>query len=73
MARYFFNVRDGRDLPDYVGTEFPDLTAVREEAIKSAGELLRDAAGRWTGDEWRMSVTDDIGHEVLLLRFVAEG
>ncbi len=67
-----FHVRDGRDLPDHVGTELPNLDAVREEAITATGEMLRDIAGFWTGEEWRMTVIDEAGHHVLVLRFSAE-
>ena len=73
MARYYFHIRDGKDLPDAVGTELPNLAAVRQEAISAAGEMLRDVASVWTGEEWRMTVLDDTGAQVLLLRFSAEG
>jgi hypothetical protein len=73
VVRYYFHVRDGRDLPDDVGTELPDMPAVRQEAIKAAGEMLRDAASFWTGEEWHMTVLDDAGAQVLALRFSAEG
>jgi len=31
--RYFFNVRNGHDISDAVGSEIADLAAVREEAV----------------------------------------
>ncbi len=34
--------------------------------------MLRDIAGFWTGEEWRMTVVDEAGHHVLVLRFSAE-
>ena len=72
MPRYFFHVRDGRDYPDDEGTELPDLAAVRTEALKASGEMLRDSKGRaefWSGDDWTMNVTDEAGQPVLTLRF----
>ena len=73
LPRYFFTVRDGRDLPDLDGTELPDLAAVRTEAVRYAGELLRDGVGEfWSGHEWRMEVTDVTGACAVTLRFSAE-
>jgi hypothetical protein len=71
MPRYFFHVHDRRDLPDEDGADLPDLQAVRAEAIRAAGEMLRDLAGAFTGEEWRMDVTDEEGRPVLVLRFSA--
>lgn len=71
MSLYFFNVHDGRDITDDVGSELPDLAAVRREALLTAGELLKEggAADLWAGEEWMMVVNDDTGAEVLTLRF----
>jgi hypothetical protein len=72
MPRYFFNVHDSRDYPDNEGMELPDLAAVRAEAIRSSGEMLReskDVADFWSGDDWTMNVTDEAGKTVLTLRF----
>ena len=72
MPRYFFHVRDGRDIPDNVGTELPSLEAARVEAVRSSGEMLRDIKGStefWSGDDWVMNVTDEAGKPVLTLRF----
>lgn len=71
MPRYFFNVHDGRNIVDDIGTEIADLEGVRDEAVSTAGELLRDGAGvdLWSGEEWKMVVTDQDGNEVLTLRF----
>jgi hypothetical protein len=75
MPRYYFNVINGADLPDLVGTELLDLAAARNQAIRHAGELLQDdggGGGFWSGHEWRMLVRDDVGEEVLYLKFSAE-
>ena len=43
MPRYFFVVRHGDKTSDHSdGIEFPDISAVQLEAIKSTGEILRD-------------------------------
>ena len=72
MPRYFFHIRDGRDYPDDEGTELPNLAAVRAEALKASGEMLRDNKGGadfWSGHDWTMTVMDDKGGMVLTLRF----
>jgi hypothetical protein len=71
MPRYFFNIHDSRDMPDRDGVDLPHLKAVRAEAIKAAGEMLRDIDGALTGEEWIMEVTDEAGRLVLTLRFSA--
>jgi hypothetical protein len=73
MTRYFFHVIDGRFLVDDVGTELPDMGAVRAMAVQASGEILRDLGiDAWTGSEWQMHVTDDAKRTVLKLRFSAE-
>ena len=72
MPRYFFHVRNGKDLPDTEGSELPDLNAARTEAIKASGEMLRDNKGGadfWSGHDWTMTVVDDKGGTILTLRF----
>ena len=68
MPHYFFHVRDRRDLPDEDGADLPDMQAVRGEAIRAAGEMVRDLDGAFTGEEWTMEVTDEAGRPVLTLR-----
>jgi len=72
--RYFFNVRNGRYIPDAVGSELTDLAAAREEALAASIEMLKGAAilGFWDGEDWTMHVTDDRGQDVLTLHFSAE-
>lgn len=68
MTRYYFNV--DAELPDGTGVDLPDSEAARSEAIRAAGEMLRDIDGAFTG-EWRMTVSDEQGQVVLELRFSA--
>lgn len=74
MTRYFFNVHDGVDIEDDVGSEFDSLDAVRLEALRTAGELLKfgGRADLWSGHEWRLVVKDEAGNRVLTLKFAAE-
>jgi hypothetical protein len=39
MPRYFFDIHDGTVIIDDVGTEFPDIEAVRVEARRILPEL----------------------------------
>ncbi len=72
MALHYFNVYNGRDFLDNVGSDLPDLDAVRTEAVKTASELLRsDCRDLWSGSDWKMIVTDESGQQVLMLRFSA--
>jgi hypothetical protein len=67
MPKFFFNVDEER--PDAVGVDFPDRKTARGEAIRAAGEILRDIDGAFTGQEWKMVVRDERGEVVLELRF----
>lgn len=70
MPRYFFDIRDGRDIIDDDGTELPDLNAARVAAVNFAGEALADVGGEfWVDDhEWRVDVSDE--DRVLLFTLV---
>lgn len=69
---YHFNVQDGRDYPDVLGSECANLAHARIEAVQRIGKLLaEDAARFWTGNEWTMDVTDDAGLTLFTLMFMA--
>ena len=73
MARYFFDVSDGADFPDDEGVVLADIAAVRTQAMETAGAMLKERGGTfWDGAEWRMTVVDQSGQTVCLLRFTAE-
>lgn len=70
MSRYFFNIIDGRSTADTDGTSLPSRQAARREAIRLAGNVLRDDADRLIPNaEWRMEVTDDKGDILFKLDF----
>ena len=71
MPRFFFDVHDDRDIHDSEGTELPSRQAVRGEAIRYAGEILRDIDGKLSNKEWSMTVRDEAGRVMLTLRFSA--
>jgi hypothetical protein len=73
MPRYFFNFKDGSTFLDEDGIELAGLQEARAQAVVASGEMIRDYAHNfWTGEEWRMWVTDEAGATVCALRFAAE-
>ena len=70
MPRYFFNVKDGQDLPDHEGTVLADPAAARVMAVFTSGEMIRSHASEfWADADWHMYVTDEQGATVCDLRF----
>jgi hypothetical protein len=73
MPRYFFNVHDGKDLPDSEGIELPGRNEAHRQALTTAGEMLREMNREFlAGDVWEMHVTDEAGATVCRLMFSAE-
>jgi ABC-type taurine transport system substrate-binding protein len=59
MPRYYFHIDDDRTHIDRIGVELADLEAARDEAVRAAGQILRDGAAKdlWSGKPWRMWIT----------------
>jgi hypothetical protein len=73
MARYFFHVIDGEFLPDSVGQECKNATAVKAEAVKIAGAMIEDQGdGVWKTGRLDMFVCDEKQKTHLKLSFIAE-
>ena len=63
MAMYFFHTQTRKRVTDNEGLELPDHAAARTEAIRTAGELIRDVPeGFWSTRPWSVTVTDAAGH-----------
>jgi hypothetical protein len=67
MSRYFFHT-EGMDLNvDEEGTELPTFEAARAEAMRTAGQIMREAGLFGRSDDfrsdkvWRLWVTDEAG------------
>lgn len=75
VPRFHFHVYNGLSLPDSRGVELADWDAARAEALRLAGELLRDGpTRRRLGQDWRMEVADASGTLLFRLDFtVARG
>jgi flagellar biosynthesis regulator FlaF len=60
MPRFHFHVLDGTARADEEGTELVDLNAAKAEAVKLAGEILRDSIHThiWTRETWQLIVND---------------
>ena len=70
--RYFFNERNGEFRPDYEGQEFANLAEARLEAVRYAGEVLRDHPTLvWTGQDFRIECTN--GDKLLLFTVIVVG
>lgn len=76
MPKFYFNIKDGEELPDEFGTELPDMAAARKEAVHVAAQFIRDRAddALWSGTPWQLDVTDRpswAGRKLLILTFIA--
>jgi len=70
--RFFFDIRDGHDMPDDIGTELPDIETAKQEAAQLAGRLLLDRPGEfWRTDKWQVRVRGEDGQVLLTLLLLA--
>lgn len=73
MARYFFHIVNSTFEPDTIGTECSSAEEVKSQAVKAAGEALRDQAlAVWSTGRWYMFVADEQNMTRLKLEFTAE-
>ena len=72
-ARYFFDIYDGLEVPDLVGSEWPNLGAARIEAVRAAADILHRYPERfWQSDEWTLTVSNSHRSALFSLKFRAE-
>jgi hypothetical protein len=70
--RYFFNLAGAVYDPDNQGVEFGTAADARAEAVKFAGELIRDHPTMvWAGEDFRVEVTD--GNQTVLFTVIVVG
>lgn len=71
MPRYFFNIRDGIEVPDKVGVHCAGLLEARSRAIRTCGTLIEALGVKFWDDpeDWQMTVMDDTGALQFTLRF----
>ncbi|MBE7244933.1 MAG: hypothetical protein INR63_08285, partial [Actinomycetospora chiangmaiensis] len=71
MPRFYFHVHDGHSELDPDGTELPDWQSARLEAIRLAGDILKQDAHRIAlGEDWRIEVTDQTGLILFQMTFL---
>jgi hypothetical protein len=72
VQRYFFHVRDGITSRDETGFECAGVDELHAEALRAAGEILRELGPQfWDHRNWTMWVEDSSGSTVLTLDFSA--
>ncbi|HET9395034.1 MAG TPA: hypothetical protein VFO36_03175 [Nitrospiraceae bacterium] len=70
--RYFFNQLNGHVKVDDQGLEFASIRDARIEAVRYAGEVIKDHPTLvWTGEDFRIEVTDE--NALLLFTVVVVG
>ena len=73
MPRFFFDINDGQRSPDEEGTVLKDASEARQQAIMTAGAIIRDDVDLVSnGAVWSMTVADERGTILCRLRFTAE-
>jgi hypothetical protein len=62
MALFFFHTQTDTRFTDLEGTEIDGAVEARRQAIKTCGEMMRDAPeGFWGSRPWSVTVTDADG------------
>ena len=73
MPKYYFDIKDGVDFPDLYGSDWKDLTAARNEAVRFSAEVLKEMPNRfWNSELWTMTVSDCAKKKLFTLKFIAE-
>ena len=72
VPRYFFHTQDGRAFHDEEGTPLPNDESARIEAARVMGQLLNEhPSGVWRDEEFRLTVTDEVGVVLFVLDVAA--
>jgi hypothetical protein len=62
MPVYYFHTQTDTRFTDDVGTDCLDAAAARREAVRTFGEIMRDAPEPfWGSRPWKVTVTDAAG------------
>ena len=70
MPRFFFHIRDGESIDDPDGIYLPDTRTARQEAVRSARDIMAEDVrrGRLPLSAW-IEVTDENGEAIFALPF----
>lgn len=73
MSRYYFHISNGQHLPDASGMILNGVPEARQEAMRTASDLLRgDGEDVWISRDWTMCVTNVSGSPVFTIRIVMD-
>lgn len=72
MARYYFDVNDGKTVEDRIGREVADLTSLRRESLQLVTRRAADDAQDGRPSSVVLQVRDDRGAEVLTVNLVCQ-
>lgn len=69
---FYFDIRDGKFIPDVGGEDLPDVEAARLRGAELCQELLTgNPAEFWQGEAWEVVVRDESGLAVFTIAFTA--
>lgn len=72
MARYFFNVTNGKVITYPHCVDLPNIRAARREAVRLACTTLGENPDEfWHSGEWQVTVTDERGLNLLSVLLLA--
>jgi hypothetical protein len=69
MPRFFFDIQDGGLTVDDVGTEFPNVHAARDAAIRVLPDIARDYIAPHADREISVLMRNEAGQEVFKASF----
>ena len=70
MPRYYFNIRDGHDVFDKVGTELSSIRDVRLHMMASASALIEKEGDELPNHgDWEMEALDEQGKIICTMAF----
>ncbi len=73
MPPFYFDVTHNDQRSPQVATELPDRHAAWSEAVRAAGDMIRDLGPNFRpGTEWRMDVADSTLKRIFSLRLIGE-
>lgn len=61
MPRYFFDLEDGRLIPDVTGLDLSDGAAAQDHAVELAETILRKRLQEGGIHPWHVIIKDDAG------------
>lgn len=73
MPRFIIQLKTATYAEQPYAVDVDDLAALRIEAARFVGEILRDEAERiWKDQDWRVDVTDEDGLLLFAMSIIAE-